>query len=352
MFLAKYKVSFILLTALTVFLLLNVPGNSTENDFLNQTHSDITLNEELKNVTKKLRCPTCSDPSDNDLALENSVQASVQQLLEGGSTEQQIISYLVERYGYFAAPKVTQSSAAWLLWISPSLLLLYIASKIVIRKRKGNRLSNTRPLKKNVLLKLNMILLILLAGFALYFTFGDWPKIRHWHQVQQNLETLRSQAFDSNSEIILSREETESLILSLRTALNKNSNNVNDWLLLGSLNLELANYQQGLQAFSIAYRLSPDDHIVKNAYGQLLIRSFNPALSQFGKTLLSEVVNEDQQNLTAWSALAQYYASHGKYEQALMIWQSLLSKTQNETPERAALEKNINQAVEKLQQNN
>ncbi|MDP8099497.1 cytochrome c-type biogenesis protein [Pasteurella atlantica] len=83
--------------------------------------------EDYHLLTQELRCPQCQNNNiaDSNATIAVDMRAKVFELLQEGKQKQDIIDYMVERYGHFVTydPPVTTATA--ILWIAPVLLILF-----------------------------------------------------------------------------------------------------------------------------------------------------------------------------------------------------------------------------------
>jgi cytochrome c-type biogenesis protein CcmH len=88
--------------------------------------ADPALEARARTLSEELRCMVCQnqsiDESDADLARD--LRVLVRQRLVAGDTDQQVIDYVVSRYGEFVLLKPRFSLRNALLWGTPVLLLL------------------------------------------------------------------------------------------------------------------------------------------------------------------------------------------------------------------------------------
>jgi cytochrome c-type biogenesis protein CcmH len=88
--------------------------------------SDETLRPRYQQLVQELRCPKCQNQNlaDSNSPISQDLRKQVQRLLEEGMTDDQIKSYLTNRYSDFILyrPQVKQNT--WALWIAPIILLL------------------------------------------------------------------------------------------------------------------------------------------------------------------------------------------------------------------------------------
>lgn len=100
--------------------------------------ADPVLEQHVKAITEELRCLVCQNQtiadSHADLAIDlrNQVREKVQQ----GMSDQQILDFMVQRYGDFVLYRPPVKSTTWILWFGPFLLLLGGIAFLLLRLRK------------------------------------------------------------------------------------------------------------------------------------------------------------------------------------------------------------------------
>lgn len=89
-------------------------------------------------LAHQLRCVVCQNQSiaDSQADLAVDLRREVRDQLARGRSEQQVIDYMVERYGEFVLYKPPVSSTTWLLWAGPALLLAGGLLALVLRLRR------------------------------------------------------------------------------------------------------------------------------------------------------------------------------------------------------------------------
>ena len=95
-------------------------------------------------LTKELRCPKCQnqDIADSNAPIAADLRKEIFRMLGEGQSNQQIIDFMVDRYGDFVRYKPALSSKTWLLWFGPAGLLiggLVVIGVIVVRRRGQGR---------------------------------------------------------------------------------------------------------------------------------------------------------------------------------------------------------------------
>jgi cytochrome c-type biogenesis protein CcmH len=88
--------------------------------------ADPVLEARARDIGKELRCLVCRNQSidDSEADLAHDLRVLVRQRLTAGDSNQQVIDYIVSRYGDFVLLKPPFEAATWLLWGGPGLILL------------------------------------------------------------------------------------------------------------------------------------------------------------------------------------------------------------------------------------
>lgn len=91
----------------------------------------------------EMRCPKCQNQnlsgSDSPIALD--LRNELYLMIEEGKSDQQIVDFMVERYGEFILYRPRLSPATVLLWAAPVLLLVFGALCLWLLVRKRRRLA-------------------------------------------------------------------------------------------------------------------------------------------------------------------------------------------------------------------
>ncbi len=102
--------------------------------------SDPALETRARAISAQLRCMVCQNQSidDSDAELARDLRVLVRERLLAGDTDQQVIDFVVARYGEFVLLKPRLSARNALLWATPIVLLLAggIVLVIVSRSRR------------------------------------------------------------------------------------------------------------------------------------------------------------------------------------------------------------------------
>jgi cytochrome c-type biogenesis protein CcmH len=95
-------------------------------------------------LTRELRCPKCQnqDIADSNAPIAADLRKEIYRMLGEGQSNQQIIDFMVDRYGEFVRYKPELNAHTWLLWFGPAGLLLggaVLIGVIVVRRRRSGR---------------------------------------------------------------------------------------------------------------------------------------------------------------------------------------------------------------------
>lgn len=118
----------------------------------------VAQEEQYRDLTASLRCPKCQNNSiaDSNAMIAADMRLKVYQLMKQGQSRQQIIDYMVARYGNFVSysPPVTPSTLV--LWAGPALFALMGGAVIILRSRQRktrSELDEDEQQRLNALLK-------------------------------------------------------------------------------------------------------------------------------------------------------------------------------------------------------
>jgi cytochrome c-type biogenesis protein CcmH len=101
--------------------------------------SDAALEARARALSKELRCMVCQNQSidDSDAPLARDLRILVRERLQAGESDQQVINFLVARYGEFVLLRPRFSWQTALLWLGPAAVLLIGACGLFVIARRG-----------------------------------------------------------------------------------------------------------------------------------------------------------------------------------------------------------------------
>jgi cytochrome c-type biogenesis protein CcmH len=100
---------------------------------------DPALEKRAREISTGLRCLVCQNQSidDSDAQLAKDLRLLVRERLVAGDTNEQVESFLVQRYGEFVLLKPAFGAHTLLLWLTPALVLVLggIGAYVALRRR-------------------------------------------------------------------------------------------------------------------------------------------------------------------------------------------------------------------------
>jgi len=110
---------------------------------------DPVLEKRVDAVSAELRCLVCQNQtiadSHADLAID--LKNQVRDMLRAGNSNEEVVNYMVERYGDFVRYKPPMKPTTYILWFGPALLILIGLSVLFLTLRQRRKRSlDTAPL--------------------------------------------------------------------------------------------------------------------------------------------------------------------------------------------------------------
>lgn len=99
---------------------------------------DPALEHRARVISAELRCLVCQNQSidDSDAPLAHDLRKMVREQLLAGKTDQEILDFVVARYGEYVLLKPPLSAGTLLLWGTPFAVLLLAAAALLMRRRR------------------------------------------------------------------------------------------------------------------------------------------------------------------------------------------------------------------------
>jgi cytochrome c-type biogenesis protein CcmH len=133
----------IFLITLSAILLLGV-ASAIANEAAPLADDPVT-EQRLISISEEMRCLVCQNESlagsRSDLA--NDLRREIRNLIKEGKSDDQIRSFMVERYGDFVLYRPPVKPVTWLLWIGPFVILLIgIVGLLTYLRRRNSSVPN------------------------------------------------------------------------------------------------------------------------------------------------------------------------------------------------------------------
>ncbi|MBN6383908.1 cytochrome c-type biogenesis protein, partial [Salmonella enterica] len=185
--------------------------------------------------TEQLRCPKCQNNSiaDSNAMIATDMRRRVYDLMQEGKSRQEIIDYMVARYGNFVTYDPPLTPLTVLLWVLPLAAIVAGGWIIVARTRRRVRLRR-EPLPADIPVYgaragwgvyVPGAVIALAVGAGSYALTGSYPQVRAWQQATAQTPGLLARALDPQAQP-LNEEEMARLALGLRTRLQNDAGNV------------------------------------------------------------------------------------------------------------------------------
>jgi len=96
------------------------------------------IEDDIKNITSKLRCMTCQNQTiySSDAEFSLKIKKIVKEKLEKKETEKEIIDFLTYRYGEYILFEPKMNTQNIFLWFFPFLILAISLAFLILRTKK------------------------------------------------------------------------------------------------------------------------------------------------------------------------------------------------------------------------
>lgn len=205
----------------------------------------------------------------------------------------------------------------------------------------GQQDAQAKPINRWALVPGVALLVVVTLGF--YLKTGGLAQVLDWQQVEAQMPDLRARVANERAQP-LSMEEIARLGLGLRTALQQDDRNINDWMMLGRVGMALNNATTATQAFAHAYQLDPNSLEVRLGYAEVLTRSSDPEDNKQATQMLRKMIAEDHTNMRVLSLLAFNSFEQGDFKQAISAWQVMLKLLPANDQRAEVIKRSIEQA--------
>lgn len=120
--------------SLLVVLLLPLSAVASEDQIKFNNEQEQTLYLDL---TKELRCPKCQNQNiaDSNAVVAKDMRVKTLELVQQGKSKQEVIDYMIQRYGQFAHYRPPINYATAMLWVIP--IGFIVLAFVLVIKRSG-----------------------------------------------------------------------------------------------------------------------------------------------------------------------------------------------------------------------
>jgi cytochrome c-type biogenesis protein CcmH len=134
-----------ILVALSLLIACAVPALAVNP---NEMLADPAQEHRARELGRDLRCLVCQNQSidDSDADLAKDLRVIVRERIQAGDTDQQVIQFVVDRYGDFVLLKPPFKTATLALWLGPLVvLILAVAAVLRFYRRRDAAAGATEP---------------------------------------------------------------------------------------------------------------------------------------------------------------------------------------------------------------
>ncbi|MBT5571373.1 MAG: cytochrome c-type biogenesis protein CcmH [Alphaproteobacteria bacterium] len=105
---------------------------------------DPVLETRAREISTELRCVVCQNQSidDSDAEIARDLRLLVRERLVAGDNDEQVVSYIVARYGDFVLLRPPWQPNTYMLWAGPPIMAIMIATLFVVFLRTYQRQRN------------------------------------------------------------------------------------------------------------------------------------------------------------------------------------------------------------------
>jgi cytochrome c-type biogenesis protein CcmH len=135
--------------ALLVSFLASLPARAVQPD---EMLNDPVLESRARDLSRELRCMVCQNQSidDSEAPLARDLRLLVRERLSKGDSDQQVIDYLVSRYGQFVLLKPPLEWHTLILWgLPPAALIAGLIGLMIKVRRQRSTASGTEALNQD-----------------------------------------------------------------------------------------------------------------------------------------------------------------------------------------------------------
>lgn len=333
-------------------------------------------------LARSLRCPQCQNQNlvESNSPIARDLRLEVYRWVDEGQSDEQVIARMTERFGDFVRydPPFKRSTA--LLWGGPALLLLLALNRLrrslhrrqparvaligdraegalahdpraelnrlimaeqqaglaphsrLYRELELARLANATPTAEQALrerlvrdrtvrpqlrlrawILLGALLLALMAGI-----YAGTGRYQAWQAYQSRPDPLEG---------LSTRDLQDKELGALHQRLQANPTDLDGWAALGQLYLYRDEYANALLAYQrLALQEGGASAATQAAQATVLYYQAGQQLTPEATRLLESALKQDKGEVSALMLLASDHFLHGRYSQAIALWQQLLDE--------------------------
>lgn len=120
---------------ISLMLFLGMAAYAAEQEILQFENE--TQRQLYQQLTAELRCPQCQNQNiaDSNAVVSEDMRQKTYELILEGKSRQEVLDYMINRYGYFVHYQPPVNRYTLLLWLAP-LLMVLLLSVVLLKKRR------------------------------------------------------------------------------------------------------------------------------------------------------------------------------------------------------------------------
>lgn len=120
---------------ISLMLFLGMATHAAEQEILQFENE--TQRQLYQQLTAELRCPQCQNQNiaDSNAVVSEDMRQKTYELILEGKSRQEVLDYMINRYGYFVHYQPPVNRYTLLLWLAP-LLMVLLLSVVLLKKRR------------------------------------------------------------------------------------------------------------------------------------------------------------------------------------------------------------------------
>ena len=110
--------------------------------------TDEAVEKRMVAISEELRCLVCQNESlaGSRAELAQEMRREIRELIKAGKSDQEIMDFMVGRYGDFVRYRPPMKPTTWLLWLGPfALLAIAVAGLAAYLRRRAGRIEADAP---------------------------------------------------------------------------------------------------------------------------------------------------------------------------------------------------------------
>jgi cytochrome c-type biogenesis protein CcmH len=354
---AKLRFFLFILFALSLCLFIacdaqTVVTNTVPNVVANSASTQADVEKRLVLITKELRCLVCQNQtiadSQAELALE--LKSQVRQQLEHGASDQDVIDYMVQRYGDFILYRPPFKPITLLLWLGPFLLLVislyYLYLKIRQLRIEGDDVpelatglavqdftANQSSLKQLWQPRWTMLLLgigVTVVAVLIYAMIGTPAGI--------------DPAQKEPAAGAPTPQQIEGMVNNLAERLKSAPEDADGWAMLARSYETLHRFDLAADAYRHLIKLTPRNADAYNDYAVTLAMSQGQSLSGEPEKLIHQALIIDPGNIQSLALLGSAAFERKEYANAIIPWKKILKLIPVDSSMSLSISDNIDKA--------